>query len=125
MTSASTSLPVEPETEAVDLEDPTQRDRNSDSPQRSRSDVIIAQTDGEVIRGRRRIKAEDRDTLSTVSALMSVVMGEGQFPASLDVRANGKRFMAVAFDSEIMFMRIGGPEASRAEFLEEMRQKSQ
>ena len=86
-------------------------------------DLIITQTDGELLRCSRELSGEAQTLVETASALVALAATKGRWPAWVDMSSGDGRVIAVAFDEQIVFMALCGRDehVSRAAFIERAR----
>jgi hypothetical protein len=85
-------------------------------------ELIVAQTDGELLRGAERLSMESVDLVQTAVALSSLLTSDPDaIPVYVDVETDDERLFTAAFDDEFVIASVGGRAASRTEFVERAR----
>lgn len=90
---------------------------------RPMSNIIIAQSDGDILRGGQSLTPEEKGLLSNAIALTALLASAGtDEPAWMDIEYAGARLLTVAFDQQFVFVTFAPLDGSRRGFIEEARQ---
>ena len=98
--------------------------RTEEEPRSPIAEMIVLQTDGEILRAPSDLNTATHEVLVTGSALLSLAMHDARrWPVWLDLAQEQWRVVFVAFDDQIIFaQRAHAAEApSRAAFIEKVR----
>ncbi len=92
-------------------------------PTETLGDLIIAQSDGELLRCAHALDEDEQTLVETASALVALSATARCWPAWVDMSSGSQRIIAVAFDEQIVFMSLCGRDerVSRAAFIERAR----
>ncbi len=85
-------------------------------------ELIVAQTDGEILRGADGLDVEAVELVQTAVALSSLLSSDpATLPVYVDIEVDQDRLFSAAFDDEFVIAKAGGRAASRTEFVERAR----
>lgn len=87
-----------------------------------RGELIVAQTDGELLRGASGLEAGSVELVQTAVALSSLLSSDpSAIPVYVDIENDEGRLFSAAYDDEFVIAQVGERSASRTEFVERAR----